>query len=79
MLDSSYKTNTVYIEDNDGQKYYWYGHEVLEEDISIRKLQKKKVELKFNKEYKPKKEIKKMVFSNVIVNGLNTLEFEIFL
>ena len=59
-LDSLQKTNTVYIEDENGQKYYWYNHEILEEDISIRRAQRGNVEVKFNKSYQPKKETTKV-------------------
>lgn len=77
MLDNLQKTNTVYIEDENGQKYYWYNHEILEEDISIRRAQKGNVEIKFNKSYQPKKEITKVVFAGVVANEHNIIKIEI--
>lgn len=76
-LDSLQKTNTVYIEDENGQKYYWYNHEILEEDISIRRAQRGNVEVKFNKSYQPKKETTKVVFTNVVANEHNVIRIEI--
>lgn len=78
-LDSLQKTNTVYIEDENGQKYYWYNHEILEEDISIRRAQRGNVEVKFNKSYQPKKETTKVVFTNVVANEHNVIRIEISL
>ena len=76
-LDSLQKTNTVYIEDENGQKYYWYNHEILEEDISIRRAQKGSVEVKFNKSYQAEKETTKVVFTNVVANEHNVIRIEI--
>lgn len=67
-LDALENTNTVYLENNKGQKYYWYSHEVLEEDIEISKSQSKKIEIKINKNYQPKNETTKLVFSNITLN-----------
>lgn len=76
-LDSLQKTNTVYIEDENGQKYYWYNHEILEEDISIRRAQRGSVEVKFNKSYQAEKETTKVVFTNVVANEHNVIRIEI--
>ena len=78
MLDGLQNTNTVYLEDNNEQKYYWQNHEILEEDISIGKLQKKQIEIKFNKEYRPKSETIKINFFNIILGDI-ILEMEILL
>lgn len=76
-LDSLQKTNTVYIEDENGQKYYWYNHEILEEDISIRRAQRGSVEVKFNKSYQAEKETTKVVFTNIVANEHNVIRIEI--
>ena len=79
VLDSLEKTKTVYLEDQNGQKYYWYSHEIFEDDILIRKGEKKQIEIKFNKEYQPKIEAQKIVFSNIILNNKQKLQIDIVL
>ena len=76
MLDDLQKTETVYIENDSEQKYYWCGNEILENDISIREGQRKKVEIKFNKKYQPSNKATKIVFSNII-NKEYVLEIEV--
>lgn len=68
ILDGLQDTDTVYIEDDKEQKYYWTSHEILEEDISIRQAKSKQIEIKFNKKYQPTKEAIKIVFSDIILN-----------
>lgn len=77
MLDGMQRSETIYLEDNEGQKYYWNNYEVLEEDVSIRKSQSKKINIKINKEYKPKDEITKIVFSNIVMNNGNVFKTEV--
>lgn len=79
MLDSLENSNTVYLEDENNQNYYWYKTEILEEDIILRKAQGRTIEIRFNKEYKPTKKVKKIIFSNIIINQQDKLEFEILL
>lgn len=79
VLDTLEDTNTVYIEDDSGKRYYWYSHEILEEDITIRKAQGRKTEIKFNKQYKPKSEAKKIVFSKIMLDKSKRAKFEISL
>lgn len=77
MLDSLQDTDTVYVENDNKQQYYWTSHEILEEDITIKRAQGKKIDIKFNKEYKPSKEAKKIVFSKIMLNTLDSLKIEI--
>lgn len=69
MLDDMKSTKSIYLENNNEQKYYWYSHEVLESDITIKEGLKQKVEIKFNKTYNPKKEVNKIVFSNIALDN----------
>lgn len=78
ILDSLQDTDTVYIEDDKKQKYYWTSHEIIEDDVSIRNAQSKEIEIKFNKSYQPKNEIIKIVFSDIILEN-KTLKVESFL
>lgn len=68
-LDDLKSTKSVYLEDENNQKYYWYSHEILENDITIRKGVKQEVYIKFNKSYNPNNEVRKMVFSNIKINN----------
>lgn len=79
MLDSLQDTDTVYLENDNEQKYYWYSHEILEEDITVRRAQAKIIEIKINKGYKPKKESEKIVFSKIMLNEFDLLKIEIIL
>ena len=78
MLDALQNADTIYVEDDKGQKYYWQNHEILEEDISIEQVQGKKIEIKFNKEYRPKNQVTKIIFSNIAL-GEKILNIEILL
>ena len=77
-LDNLQNTDSVFLEDENKQEHYWFSHEILEEDITIRKAQGKELEIKFNKVYIPKKQAIKMVFSKIILNN-KTSKFEIYL
>lgn len=77
MLDNLQTTKTVYLESDNEQKYYWYSHEILEDDILVREGQRKKIEIKFNKEYQPNNKTIKVVFSNIIINKNDILEIEV--
>ena len=79
ILDSLQDTDTVYLEDDNKQKYYWYSHEILEEDITVKRAQGKTIEIKINKGYKQKKETEKIVFSKIMINELDLLKIEIIL
>lgn len=76
MIDSLEETNTIFLEDESGQKYYCSKTEVLEEDLSVGVAQGKTIELKFRKEYKPNKKVQTLKFSNIIINN-KKLEFDI--
>lgn len=76
MLDSLEETNTIFLEDESGQKYYCSKTEVLEEDLSVGMAQGKTIELKFSREYKPNKKVQTLKFSNIIINN-KKLEIDI--
>lgn len=78
-LDNLKKTKTVYLEDENEQKYYWYSHEMLEDDVLIRNGERKNIEIKFNKEYQPKIEIQRVVFSKIMINDIQSIEVSILL
>lgn len=69
MLDNLQSSNKIYVEDRERKQYYWYSHEVIENDITIKRGFKKQIEIKFNKEYNINNEIVKIVFSNIVANN----------
>lgn len=76
-LDDLQKSNKVYIEDINEKKYYWYSHEILEEDITINKGFKQELSIKFNKPYKANEDPIKMVFSNIILDNKEIMNIEV--
>ena len=78
-LDNLQTDETIYLEDTEGRKYYWCNNEILEDDILIRRGKNKNIEIKFNKEYQPKIETQKIVFSNIILNSNQKLQIDIVL
>lgn len=79
MLDRLQEPKTVYVENEKEQKYYWYGHEIIEEDVTVSRMQKQKIEVKINKPYKTKNQTIKIVFSNIMLNENNTMEMSVVL
>lgn len=79
MLDGLQDPDTVYVENEKEQKYYWYSHEMIEEDVYVKGMQKQKIEVKFNKEYKAENETIEIVFSNIVLDKNNTIKMNIIL
>lgn len=79
MLDTLQNPNTVYVENEKEQKYYWYSHEIIEEDVYVKGMQRQKIEVKINKPYKAKNQTIKIVFSNIMLNENNTMEMSVVL
>lgn len=75
-LDNMESTDNIYLEDNNGQKYFWYNHEILESDIVIEKRRTQKIDVKFNKEYNTNIQIEKMVFEKIMIDN-KTIEISI--
>lgn len=72
MIDDLQSTRNIYLEDNDGKKYYWYNYEKLEEEITVKKGYKQEIDIKFKKTYNTNNEIEKIVFSNIILKNKST-------
>lgn len=66
LIDELENTGTMYLEDKNALHYDAYNHEIVKEELRVKG--EKKVSIKFNKKYSTKKEIKKIVFSNIILN-----------
>lgn len=66
LVDELESTGTMYLEDKNALHYQAYNHEIVKEELRVKG--EKKVSIKFNKKYSTKREIKKIVFSNIILN-----------
>lgn len=89
LLDPREQTNKTYIIDSNGVKIEALLHENAEEDLKIEPQEKKKITIKFSNSYQSGTTIKKMVFSNIVLNeeeyqnrpeeykGFKTIEVEL--
>jgi hypothetical protein len=68
MLDSLENTGTIYLKDASGNKYNARMHEILEEEIIIKPKHIMNVSIKFTKTYSPSKNIKSIIFENLILD-----------
>ena len=67
-LDAYEKTNTIYLEDAKGNRYNAYSYEILEEELIILPKRTFEISVKFSNSYSESRTIKKLVFSNLILN-----------
>lgn len=74
MLDDLQSPKNIYIEDKNEQKYLWYIHEILEDEITIKNGFTEDIKLKFNKSYNPNNEAVKMIFSKVVLDSNTNIE-----
>lgn len=65
-LDTVNSPNTLYIEDDKGVVYSYYNHELTNEMLTITEGQTKEITIKFYSQYSSNKNIKNIVFSNII-------------
>ena len=68
LLDTGDSTKSVYLLDSKKMKYYFYNNEIIKEKFKIQGKYKNTIKIKFNNSYSSSRTIKKIVFSNVILN-----------
>ena len=73
QLDDVNNAKTLYLEDSKGIKYSYYNHELTEQELTIAAGQTKEVTIKFYSSYVSTKEIRYIVFSNIIETNENLL------
>lgn len=73
LMDDLSNPYTIYIEDDNGMKYYAYTNELVSERLKLGINQSTQVNIKFYSKYSSSKKIKKVVFSKVI-NNVETYE-----
>lgn len=69
LLDDLESIDSMYIEDKNKVKYNAYTHEIGSENLEIARMQTKEIELKYYSKYISSKEMKKIVFSKVILDN----------
>lgn len=67
MLDDKQNIKAMYIEDKNGIQYSAYTHEIGESDLEISPRETKEMEIKYYSKYGSEKEIRKVVFSRMIL------------
>jgi len=67
-VDSFDKTNTMYVEDSNGNKYNAQKHEILESDLEIRTNNEIKISIKYTNNYSLRTDIEQIVFENIILD-----------
>lgn len=69
QLDDINSTKTLYLEDSKGSKYSYYNHELTKPMLTIEAGNTKEVTIKFYSSYVSTKDIKYIVFSNILTNN----------
>lgn len=78
MLDDMQSTDNIYVEDNNEEKYFWYNHEYLENDVTVRAGFTQSLSIKFNKRYNKTNKTARMIFKNVLLSdGITKINIEI--
>lgn len=68
LLDTNDSTKSVYLQDTNDTKYYFYNNEVIQNRLKIQSKLKNTVEIKFMNPYTSGRTIKKLVFSKLVLN-----------
>lgn len=63
----------MYLEDVGGLHYNAYNHELVTEELRVRAV--KNISVKFDKKYTTEREIKKIVFSDIILDYDNYINY----
>ena len=84
FLNNFYEPQSLYITDNNNVKHYAYTNEIIESDFLLQNNYSSQFKIKYNNPYVSDREIKKVVFKNVILDyrkdnymGYNELQISI--
>ena len=67
QLDDVKNTDTLYLEDKNGVRYYYYNHELTNQTLTVAIGQTKEIIIKFYSKFVSTKKIKKIVFSKMLL------------
>lgn len=78
VLDSKEATNTVYLKDNNGVKYSWFGNEISNNQLILEAGETRTLRIKFNKVYNPNRKEKSISFTDIKIDGIEEkIEIEV--
>lgn len=66
LLDTRRKTDTIYIKDEEGNKFESYLYENKEEDLQLKPQEAKTIQIKFNDRYLVNRKLKSIHFTDII-------------
>ena len=76
LLDTKEKTNSIYLLNNNDAKLYAMSNEIMDNELLLENNYINTISIKFNSTYSSSNTIKKLVFSNVILDYNNYLNSE---
>lgn len=68
LLDSKEKTNTMYLLDENQNKYVSYSHEISKDKLWLRAGETRTLKIKFTKSYSSEVDTKAIVFSDIVLD-----------
>lgn len=68
LLDSKEKTNTMFVTDDNNNKYVSYNYEISDIDLLVNQNSSKNIRIKFSKAYNSNLKTTKIVFSDIITD-----------
>ncbi len=68
LLDTKAKTNTMYVTDDNSNRYIAYNYELSDDDLIVNAKSNKQINIKFYKAYNSNINTIKMVFSDIVIN-----------
>lgn len=68
LLDTSDDTKSVYLLDSKNMKYYFYSNEIIQNKLLIESKFTRSIQIKFTNSYSSSRNIKKLVFSKLVLN-----------
>lgn len=76
LLDDGVNINAMYIEDENGNQYSAYTHELNEGQLIVSPRETKELEIRYYSKYASEKKIDKVVFSRMILNNETYTTFQ---
>ena len=76
LLDDGVNIEAMYVEDQNGNQYPAYTHEINQGQLMVSPRETKEIEIKYFNRYASEKHIEKMVFSRMILNNETYTTFQ---
>ena len=68
LINDLNNDKTMYLQDSNDIKYYAYTHAIAKSELEFQSKETKKINIKYYNKYSSRREIKSIVFSNIILN-----------